>query len=314
MRATDVRVPGGRVGHAVDREGRRHLLVPLAPADARAEDRTSRGVTITVRRLTDDGRDTVYLDVACEVPELQDLFADVCDEMLQRLQAAAGAQPAPICRDVLERWRELLAPAHDDLLGRERLAGLLAELHFLERAVAVDPGLALRTWTGPDRARIDFTGAHAGVEVKATTIREGLRVEIHGLGQLDPGSMEELYLYAEQLEPVPIGGDSVPDAQHRLCDAGVDKAVLLQGLAQAGYSHLEEDTYQQVRFRCLQHRTFRTTAPGFPRLIAAELRDPTLTDRIRQVRYTIDLTDVAAMSGLVSDPATAAAHLLGTPA
>jgi hypothetical protein len=312
VRYTDVRVPGGRVGHAVGRDGRRHLLVPLAAEDTRTEDRTSRGVTITIRRLADRSESTVFLDVACELPELRDLFAEVCDEMLQRLDAATDAQPGLVCREVLQRWRELLAPAGDTLLSRERLAGLLAELHFLELAAMGDPEMAARTWTGPDNARTDFTGAHAGVEVKATTSRENLRVEIHGLGQLDSRPYEELYLYVEQLEPVPLGGDCLPDVIQRLGDAHVDTAILLQGLRQAGYRHTDAEPYRRVRFRRLQQRTFRTTAAGFPRLTPADLRESTLPDRISRVRYTIDLTDVTSVPGFMDDPSPALAHLLGS--
>src|SRR5690606_32653511 len=76
IRHTDVRVPGGRVGHAVSSDGRRHLLVPLTGSDERVEDRTSRGVTIKVRQLLDDGTPIDYLDVACELPEIRDLFAE----------------------------------------------------------------------------------------------------------------------------------------------------------------------------------------------------------------------------------------------
>ncbi|MEU9507133.1 PD-(D/E)XK motif protein [Micromonospora sp. NPDC048170] len=313
IRYTNVHVPGGRVGHAVGRDGRRHLLVPLASGDNRTEDRTSRGVTITVRRLADNGRSSVFLDVACELAEMRDLFAEVCDEMLQRLEAAPGIQPGPVCRGVLQRWRELLAPAAGELLGRDRLAGLLAELHFLELAAAIDPDLALATWTGPDNARIDFIGNSAGVEVKATTAREQLRVEIHGLRQLDPGPLDELYLYVEQLESVPFGGDCVPDAVERLGLANVDTVRLLQALARSGYRHTAAESYRLVRFRRLQQRTFRTTSPGFPRLVPADLREPTLPDRISRVRYTIDLTGATLVPGFVDGVDQAVMHLIGTP-
>jgi hypothetical protein len=313
IRYTDVQVPGGHVGHAVSHDGRRHLLVPLSDSDERIEDHTSRGVTISVRELLDNGTSSQYLDIACELPEIRDLFAELCDEMLRRLDGTAGRQPGHVCRRVLQRWRDLLAPATGDLLGRDRIAGLLAELHLLESAAALDPDRALHTWTGPDNARIDFTGAAAGIEVKATTFREALRVEIHGLEQLAQGGLQELYLYVEQLEPVPFGGDCVPDTVGRLTTAGVETVELLKKLRQTGYDHADADAYRHVQFRRTRRYTFRTTVPGFPKLTDEDLRAAPLPGRISRIRYTIDLSGHASVPGLVDDSRAAVAHLLEGP-
>jgi hypothetical protein len=180
----------------------------------------------------------------------------------------------------------------------------------MELAATLDPDGVLRNWTGPDNGRIDFTGVSAGVEVKATTTREQLLVEIHGLSQLDSRDLEELYLYLEQLEPVPIGGDCVPDAVSRLRTAGVDTVGLLRSLAKAGYRQFDAEAYRHIRFQCLQRRTYATTYPGFPRLTPGLLGGQRLPERIIRLRYTIDLTDSESIPGLVKDPLVAVAHLL----
>lgn len=309
IRDSDVTVAGGSVRHAVDRLGRRHLLVPLAGGQEATEDRNSYGVSLSGRDLVDRNRCERFLDVACEMAELRDLFAVFCDDLLERLAADSGP-PAAVCSAVLERWRELFNPRRGALLGSEALVGLLAELHFLEQLAARSPRRAVDLWTGPDKARTDFTGGHAAVEVKAATGRDRVAVVIHGLHQLDQAQLEDAYLYVEQCEAVPVGGDSVPDVVSRLLSAGVDRAGLVRGLSMVGYVDRDAEAYRRVRFSVLSSRTFRVTTPGFPRLVPAALADPSLADRIFRVSYTIDLTDAAAVPGHLATIEPALDHLL----
>jgi hypothetical protein len=313
IRDSDISVSGGVVRHAVDRLGRRHLLVPLADGQEAAEDRNSYGVSLSGRELVDRNRCQRFLDVACEMVELRDLFAVFCDDLLERLSAET-APPAAVCSDVLERWRELFNPRWGALLGSEAIVGLLAELHVLEQVAALSPSRAVQIWTGPDMARADFTGARAAIEVKAATGRDRVTVVIHGLHQLDQAQLEDVYLYVEQLEAVPVGGDSVPEAISRLLSAGVDRAGLMRGLATIGYQDRNAEAYRRVRFNILSSRTFRVTAPGFPRLVPAALADPGLADRIFRVTYTIDLTDTSVVPGHIAAIQPALDHLLMGPA
>jgi hypothetical protein len=313
IRDSDVSVAGGLVRHAVDRLGRRHLLVPLAAGQEATYDRNSYGVSLSGRELVDRSRRERFLDVACEMVELRDLFAVFCDDLLERLSAESGP-PAAVCSAVLERWRELFNPRRGALLGSEAVVGLLAELHVLEQLAARSPGRAVQLWTGPDKARADFTGARAAMEVKAATGRDRVAAVIHGLHQLDQVRLEALYLYVEQFEAVPTGGDSVPEAVSRLLSAGVDRAGLVRGLSAVGYLDRDAEAYRRVRFNVLSSRTFRATTPGFPRLVPAALADPGLADRIFRVTYTIDLTDAAAVPGHLATIEPALDHLLAGPA
>jgi hypothetical protein len=312
IRDSDVTVAGGCVRHAVDRLGRRHLLIPLEEGQKATEDRNSYGVSLSGRELLDRNRRERYLDVACEMAELRDLFAVFCDDLLERLSVEA-APPAVVCSSVLERWRELFNPKRGALLGSDALVGLLAELRVLEQVAARSPAHAVHLWTGPDKARADFTGERAAVEVKATTGRDRVTVAIHGLRQLDQVQLEDLYLHVEQFETVPVGGDSVPEAVSRLLSAGVGRAELMKGLATIGYLDRDADAYRRVRFNVLSSRTFRVTAPGFPRLVPAALADPGLADKIFRVTYAIDVTDTAAVPGHLATIEPALDHLLMGP-
>jgi hypothetical protein len=309
IRDSDVSVSGGSVRHAVDRLGRRHLLVPLADGEEATEDRNSYGVSLSGRELLDRNGTGRYLDVSCEMVQLRDLFAVFSDDLLERL-SAEHAPPAAVCSSVLERWRELFNPVRGALLSSEALVGLLAELHVLEQIAALSPSRAVRTWTGPDKARADFTGARAAVEVKATTGRDMVTVVIHGLRQLDQALLEDIYLHVEQVESVPTGGDSVPDVVSRLLSAGVDRAGLMRGLTAAGYLDSDTQAYQHMRFSVVSSTTFRVTTPGFPRLVPAALADPGLAEQVFRVTYTIDVTDSAAIPGHLDTIQPALDHLL----
>lgn len=312
IRDSDVTIAGGSVRHAVDRLGRRHLLVPLADGQEATEDRNSYGVSLSGRELLDRNCCGRYLDVTCEMVELRDLFAVFCDDLLKRL-SVESAPPTAVCSSVLERWRELFNPKRGALLGSEALSGLLAELHVLEQVAARSPARAVHLWTGPDKARADFTGACAAVEAKATSGRDRVTVTINGLRQLDRAQLEDVYLYVEQFEIVPMGGDSVPEAVSRLLSAGVDRPGLMRGLAMIGYLDSDADAYRRVQFNVLSRRTFRATTPGFPRLVPVALADPSLAERIFRVTYTIDVTDTAAMPGYLATIEPALDHLLRGP-
>jgi len=309
IRDSDVSVAGGAVRHAIDRSGRRHLLIPLTEGQAAAEDHGSCGVSLSGRDLIDADRTERYLDVACEAADLRDLFAVFCDDLLNRL-ATEAAPPAAVSSSELGRWRALFNPVRGALLGSEALAGLLAELHVLEQLARRVPSQAVRLWTGPAKGRVDFTGARAGIEVKATTGRDRAIVAIHGLRQLDETDLDDLYLYVEQLEPARIGGDSVPDAVARLLSAGVDRPALLTSLADVGYQDADASSYRLVRFEVRSSRTFMVTAPGFPRLVPAALADPGLADRLFRVSYAIDVTEAVALPGHLATIQPALEHLL----
>lgn len=309
MRDSDVAVYGGYVSHAIDGMGRRHLLIPLTADQQPTADHHSHGVSLSPRDLQDDRGVSHYIDVACEAAELRDLFAIFCDDLLDRLPNDPIG-PGPVCVSVLDRWRDLFNAKHGPMLGEQALVGLLAELHVLERIASRDPVSALRLWTGPDKARADFSGTLAALEVKATTNRERTTIEVHGLRQLDQASLEDLYLYVEQFERVPNGGDSVPDAVHRLLTAGLSRADLLRNLGAVGYLESDREAYELFRFEMTATRTFRATAPGFPRLVPSSLVDPDLATKIHEVRYSIDVSGADNIPGHLSTLEPALDHLL----
>ncbi|MGH3281041.1 MAG: PD-(D/E)XK motif protein, partial [Trebonia sp.] len=93
-----------------------------------------------------------------------------CDDLLDRLHKDS-ATPAAVCVSILDRWRDLFNPKAGRLLSEQALVGLLAELHVLERIAGRASGAAaLRLWTGPDKARADFTGSLASLDFRSFAV------------------------------------------------------------------------------------------------------------------------------------------------
>ncbi|MEU8376569.1 PD-(D/E)XK motif protein [Micromonospora sp. NPDC048894] len=310
MRVLDspVEVAAGPVAIGIDAAGHRHLLIPLTDRHPGVQDSVSRGVTVTTRGLEDDSRQSRrYADVVCNLPELNDIFAAFSDDLCQQLQTRPG-NPGRVCLEVLHRWRDLLSPAPGPTLGPEALLGLLAELHFLELVGGRGGAPPLHLWTGPRSARTDFTSATAAVEVKATTHRDRLVVDVHGAGQLEERPGTDLYLYVEQLER-DSAGDSVPDAVDRLLATGIDRRVLMGALDAVGYRSGDAETYRRDRHRVRRVAAYHVNTPEFPRVTSQQLDAP-LQQHLVRLTYSIDLS---AFDNHLIDPCAAATALLDQP-
>lgn len=288
VRETGITVSAGSALLGLDVDGGRHLLVPLHPDEPLREDRTSRGVHITERTLLDGERSLRFADVACRVTHLVELFDILVDEMLDALERQPPSSPAA-CLAVLGRWRELLEHERGPLLGVERLAALLAELWHLRGIVERDPARRVDCWTGPRSDRHDLRRGSIALEVKATLVREGLSVEIHGQEQLEPPEGGDLYLGVMRLERVDRDGLTVPALVRELLDLGADRQQLIALLERAGYRLSESGTYERMHFRVRDHRIY-TVDKRFPKIIASSFLSGAVPTGILRLRYDVDLT------------------------
>jgi hypothetical protein len=257
-----------------------------------------------------DGEEQLFADLVCVRPELNDVFgalaADVCDALAQD----AGNPTRTILR-ALERWRQLLGPSGGAAeFTLSTAIGLHGELLVLERAHAAAGPRVLKAWTGPERLHHDFRAGRTAVEVKTTTAREGLRVEIHGLEQLDSSADVDLCLLVVRLIRDPAG-DTLPEVVNRLIDAVQDAGALLDRLSAAGYRHDDGSPPEQVS--------------AWPRYVAADLAAWKVDDdfpvvrrghlpagapaAIERLRYTVNLA--AAGPGLDETELDAVLSTLG---
>jgi Putative PD-(D/E)XK family member, (DUF4420) len=287
VRESEVMVGGEPVLHGLNTKGSRHLLVPVVASEEAAEDRRSAGVQIHLRTLLDDGTEHRFLDVVCLRHELRELYSIVADEMIAAIAERPEA-PARMCRDVLERWRELLEAPKLSILGIERQAALLAELEWVVRLAQRNPAVATGAWRGPLMDRHDFMSGTTALEVKSTMAREGRFTEIHGERQLEAPDGGRLYLGFHRYERVGEGGISLPDHVDAALAAGVDRKQLLGLLSQVGYDSRDAETYRQFRFRLEELRVYSVDA-AFPKVIPASFEGGTMPERVGSVRYVIDL-------------------------
>ncbi|WP_156296457.1 PD-(D/E)XK motif protein [Mycobacterium paragordonae] len=289
-RVSGVSVDAGTVVHALDAQRHRHLLLPVLETDSEVEDTKSRGVSVQTRLLigAPDSVERRFIDVRCEEMALNDLFSTVCDEMLEQCERIPE-NPGLAVTTVLERWRDLLGPASRRLLGEQELKGLLAELHVLEDLAAVAPDRALLLWTGPNRARHDFTGLLAACEVKASSLADEVKIHVNGLNQLAAPPSSRLYLSVERFERVPMGGDSVPDVIDRLVENGIARHSILQGISKIGVQPADLSAYAQVRFKSQERRIYLVNQ-HFPRLTPDLLVGTTAADRVSNVEYVLNLS------------------------
>ncbi len=291
IRESDVAVAGGQVSHALDVSGRPAILIPLVEGQSVPDDAGTRGVTIQGRELVDRGKPGQFLVVRSEEPTLDPQFSLFADDLLAALEERPDS-PAAVCMTILERWQQLMAGPPSPLLSRNALAGLLAELHVLEALAARDPTVAVDMWCGPEGGRHDFASLHGAVEVKATTAREGFKVQIHGILQLDQPEHGSLTVFAEQLEEVHQGGDSVTDAIERLQQLEISRQGFRDRLEAIGFRSLDGGIYQKFRFSVLR-RAVAAVDDNFPRIVRSSFTDSGLPDRATDISYSIDVSDWA---------------------
>ncbi len=287
VRETGVAIAAGHVLLGLDAEGGRHLLVPLPLGEQLREDRTSQGVRIVERTFLDGERSLRFADVACRLPHLVELFDVLVDEMLDSLELRPASGHGA-CRVVLERWRELLERERERLLGGEQLAALLAELWYARKVVEHDPARRLDFWEGPHGGRHDLRRGGTALEVKATLVREGLSVEIHGQEQLEPPEGGQLYLAVMRLERVERDGLSVPVLVRHLLDSGVERHQLIGLLDRVGYRLADSLAYEHLQFRILDHKLYLVDE-GFPRIIRSSFVSGNVPPGVLRLRYHVDL-------------------------
>lgn len=285
---TRTRVSNGPALLGLDRQGNRHVLVPVASDAAIQTDRSSGGVHLVTRVANDGVQDRRYLDIVCVKPHLEDVFSVFAGELLEELASEDGDEPlAARTRRVLEDWRELFGRDRGGQLGRSALAGLFGELLQLEKICDISPG-GLETWKGPSGDRLDFRAAGCALEVKSTLRQQGRIVEVHGQRQLQVPDDSDLYLAFVKLEQVEAG-TSVPELVRRVRNSGVDRAELMTRLSEAGYDLDDEERYEEYRFDVSEMLIFRVDEQ-FPRILPKSFHEGKVPPGVLSISYTIDLT------------------------
>lgn len=284
---TSIELAVGRILLGLDIHHRRHLLIPVAQNKRITADQRSSGVQIVAHPLLDRGALQPFVDLVCLKPHLHELFSILVNEVLDLLKKDPF-RPDEVCRQVLDRWRELLEREPTGSVGIEKLVGLFGELWFLREMVQRNPN-AVRCWTGPRGARHDFSIGSLAVEIKSTLSRRGRFVEIHGHEQLEPPENGELYLVVLKLEQEPASGQSLPELVESIVQYGGDRHTLLQLLAQVDIRLLTLGEYKDIRFRLYESRIYKVN-DEFPRITSNSFLGGVLPQGVISLAYQVDLS------------------------
>jgi hypothetical protein len=284
--ALSVEVDEGAVLVGLDAQDRRHLFIPIPGSTRLRQGLDGPGLMLRKRALEDETVYQHYADLACLNPGIDDLFEELCHEVIEALQEGVSS-PTKALYGVINRWRALFqtSPA----ISAETVAGMFAELVVLKRMLARDPS-AHRTWTGPTGAPKDFLSRATAIEVKATTRTDGRKLRIHGLDQLEPPAGGKLTIAWFRLERSEtddaIGLNDLVGDVLALSD---DEPAVLDLLAEIGYRRYDRSRYDDDRFRILDERWYPVDK-DFPRLSVAALDGQWLPSRVTDIDYTIDLS------------------------
>jgi hypothetical protein len=286
-----------RVLAAVDREGRRHLLIALRPEESDYSDRRSRGIEITTRDLLlMDGTQGRYLDLLCREPLGFEIFDSLGGE-LAAAQAAEIETPADAARRLVGKWRKFWLSESLSALSREEQIGLFAELWFLAFWLVPRIGLvrAMESWRGPLGARHDMELPECSIEVKATTSGIHRTHWIHGIDQLEVPDSGSLFLFSLALKDEAGGANTLASVVERLRNLpSEDDQTIVRfeaKLAQTGYTNSAHDG-SDLRFRIIDERLYRVEGL-FPRLRRASLAGG-VPSGIEEISYVINLNGLDA--------------------
>jgi hypothetical protein len=241
-----------------------------------------RNLDIAVRDIG-GGRALVVL---LKDPDQRELFASLCRDVVNAADAAAATQAA-LTRAIrrLLRWHHLLRGGQSDMLSLEEQRGLVGELHFLARLVAlIGPRAAIEAWRGPFGASKDFELDGLLVEVKARRGAAKPYVQISSEDQLADVADTSLFLCVSAVDAVikPEGmtlHDHVHETEKIFIEADTESLSLWDGAIEAsGFD--PEDDYSARRWKVGDTRDHRVDG-DFPRIV------PPLKLGVGGVRYSI---------------------------
>ncbi|MFI1923699.1 PD-(D/E)XK motif protein [Streptomyces sp. NPDC020377] len=282
-----VRAEQGALVAAVDHNGFRHVLVPVHSHLKIRSGLDGPVLHLRKRPLEDEETYQMYADLACLRTDLNDLFTELCADILDATEELPTNSIKALYR-VLDRWKALFQQ-QGAVLGPEQLAGLFGELLILDRLLQLDSS-AHRLWRGPEGHHHDFTTGNIAVEVKTST-KGGRRPRVHGLDQLDAPEGGVLCLAWFRLHRSSGGSSGIGfleliEQTLRSCD---DESVLLDLLTQVGYRSVDAERYSDVRFVIDEERWYEVTEE-FPSLTSKKLVAASVPISVCDVEYTIDLS------------------------
>jgi len=282
-----------QVFSALDSEKQRHILIQLEPDDLPYNDHQSRGIQVTTRELNVHGQQpSRYIDLLCLDIAGYSGFDLIGSEIITEL-AKGNRSPSEIVHQVLAKWRRFWGQIPQDLLSRNEVTGLIAELRFLAEKMIPEVGTAeaIRRWRGPFGSRHDFEWPGESVEVKATTSSRGRIFHINGIDQLEPPENGKLFFFGVRLREEGGAEMTLPgiiETCRNLVSSDEDVLDKYESaLVQVGYSPLHNEEYERIHFRIIEEALFEVK-DNFPRICVRNFVGG-IPNGIERVEYEINL-------------------------
>lgn len=275
-------LPSGDVYVALDAARSMHLLIPDAAAE-QIVDHSSEGVSLSPSYWEIRNKVLLFADLACNVPELSRVFEALAEDVIDEL-GVGSKSPASTAQDVLAQWRALLRRTSRPNQS-SNIIGLLGELYVLGILGRGNPRGALASWCGPSGALHDFREGGRAIEVKSTSTRDGVRVRISGLDQLDPRMCDDLHLAVVHLADDPRA-DSIDELIEELLQQGFPRMALIEKVAEAG--HIYGARQDEKRYAVQSLHMWRVTE-DFPGIRRSFVPEQSLRG-VQDVGFTLDVS------------------------
>jgi hypothetical protein len=276
---------GGRSLGTVVSDSDVSLLIPVESKDEFAE---SDDLIVSIRRATFDMGDGEedFLQLACRNETLEVVFAQLCSELIDAINNSNS--PGSESRAMYDRWRALFAGRPGTSMSKSALVGLFGELQTLHELLQATSNREVSMWKGPEHSTHDFVRKTNHIEVKTTTSRNELVVEIHGFDQLDVSEGEVLHLIVHRVS-LSDNGFTIDDQIERLVTLGADRIAIFEKLSQIGYDWADTKDYGGFRFRIEETRGFKVD-DHFPRVVRSTFVNGVSPRGIVRLTYSLDLT------------------------
>jgi hypothetical protein len=277
-------VQAGEILGGVDALGNHHLLIPLLAGEPFVGDTS--GKVVHLVRIGKKGKS--YLSAVCLSRDLDDIFAQFARELMDT--TAESSSPAEATKEALTKWKSLFSEdAQGGLTGEEQL-GLLGELTFLRRLLMTVKDRSTVPWKGPDKSQHDFRWETQAVEVKASRSREGRRIPISSLEQLNPPPNTPLYLAYFRMEDDP-GASSLAELVAEIEGLCADRTAFRSQLLRWGYRSSQKSEYDRLRCRVTELSIYNVEGEFFPRVIPQSFVGGKAPLGTEQISYVIDISN-----------------------
>ena len=224
-----------------------------------------------------------------------EIFLSLCNDLVQATNDAKNqSPPVQIILRRLEYWQEFLKNKGNNLLGEEKILGLIGELIFINHYLipAFGVGQSIRFWHGPEGAPQDFNVNENAIEVKCKLGTTSPKVKISSVDQLC-SQLPSMHLF------VVILGDALindPDLinlpslvsliRNKLkLDAPDQIERFNNHLHRVGY--FESDYYLAFNYVLADQKMY-LVKDGFPRICSKDLHSA-----ITNLTYSINLSECA---------------------